>query len=77
VKVPANFQSRDSQEDCGDGIILFNGIFEALLAVKYKGYVDLGYEINGDNPMPGVIKSYSYMSEVIAGIGYKAFNGTA
>jgi sugar phosphate isomerase/epimerase len=68
----ANFQSRDSQVDCGDGIMPFKGIFEALMAVKYKGYVDLEYEINGDNPMPGVIKSYAYMRGVIAGLGYKA-----
>ena len=68
----ANYQNRDSQVDVGDGILPFKGIFEALMAVKYKGYVDLEYEINGENPMPGVIKSYAYMRGVIAGLGYKA-----
>jgi sugar phosphate isomerase/epimerase len=72
VKDLANYQSRDSQVDCGDGIIPFRGIFEALVAIKYKGSVDLEYEINADNPMPGVIKSYAYMRGVLAGLGYKA-----
>lgn len=68
----ANYQSRDSQVDVGDGILPFKEIFQALMTVKYKGYVDLEYEINGENPMPGVIKSYAYMRGVIAGLGYKA-----
>jgi hypothetical protein len=32
--------------------------------------VDLEYEINGDNPMPGVIESMAYMRGVLAGMGY-------
>ena len=67
----ANYQSRDSQVDVGDGIIPIHDVFKNLIAVKYKGYVDLEYEINGDNPMPGVIKSYAYMRGVLAGMGYK------
>jgi sugar phosphate isomerase/epimerase len=72
VKDLANYQSRDSQVDVGDGILPFRSIFEALLTIKYKGYVDLEYEINADNPMPGVIKSFAYMRGVLAGMGYKA-----
>jgi sugar phosphate isomerase/epimerase len=68
----ANYQSRDSQVDVGDGILPIHGIFEALIAIKYKAYVDLEYEINADNPMPGVIKSFAYMRGVLAGMGYKA-----
>ncbi len=72
VKDLANYQSRDSQVDVGDGILPFKGIFEALLAIQYKGYVDLEYEIHADDPMPGVIKSFAYMRGVLAGMGYKA-----
>jgi hypothetical protein len=39
--------------------------------MKYKGNVDLEYEINADDPMPGVIKSFAYMRGVIAGLGLK------
>jgi sugar phosphate isomerase/epimerase len=46
------------------------GIFDALIKTKYKGWVDLEYEIHGDDPMPGVIASFSYMRGVLAGMGY-------
>lgn len=71
LKDLANYESRDSQVEVGDGIMPIKGIFEALVAIKYKGYADLEYEIHGDNPMPGVIKSYAYMRGVLAGMGYK------
>jgi sugar phosphate isomerase/epimerase len=58
--------------DVGDGILPIKGIFEALLAIKYKGIVDLEYEIHDDDPMPGVIRSFAYMRGVLAGMGYKA-----
>jgi sugar phosphate isomerase/epimerase len=70
IKDLANFQSRDNQVDVGDGIMPTRGIFEALIAIKYKGFVDLEYEIHGDNPMPGVIESFGFMRGVLAGMGY-------
>ena len=30
-------------------------MFEALIAMKYSGFVDLEYEIHADDPMPGAI----------------------
>jgi hypothetical protein len=45
-------------------------MFEALIAEKYKGFVDLEYEIHPDDPMPGVISSFAYMRGVLAGLGY-------
>jgi sugar phosphate isomerase/epimerase len=72
IKDLANYQARDSQVDVGDGILPIKGIFEALLAIKYKGIVDLEYEIHGDDPMPGVIRSIAYMRGVLGGMGYKA-----
>ena len=70
IKDLANFQSRDSQVDVGDGIMPIRGIFEALIAIQYKGFVDLEYEIHGDNPMPGVIESFGFMRGVLAGMGF-------
>jgi sugar phosphate isomerase/epimerase len=70
IKDLANFQSRDSQVDVGDGIMPIRGIFEALIAIKYQGFVDLEYEIHADNPMPGVIESFGFMRGVLAGMGY-------
>ncbi len=45
-------------------------MFQALIDIKYQGYVDLEYEIHPDDPMPGVIKSFAYMRGVLAGMGY-------
>jgi hypothetical protein len=43
-------------------------IFEALIATKYAGFVDLEYEVHADDPMPGVISSFAYMRGVLAGM---------
>jgi sugar phosphate isomerase/epimerase len=65
-----DFTSKESQVAVGEGIIPFRRIFEALIATGYKGFVDLEYEIHGDDPMPGVTESFAYMRGVLAGMGY-------
>jgi sugar phosphate isomerase/epimerase len=70
MKDLANFQSKESQVAVGEGIMPVREIFEALMAIKYKGFVDLEYEIHADDPMPGVIESFAYMRGVLAGIGF-------
>ena len=70
VKDLANFKSRDSLVAVGEGILPFRDLFQALIDIKYPGFVDLEYEIKGDNPMPGVIESLAYMRGVLAGMGY-------
>jgi sugar phosphate isomerase/epimerase len=72
VKDLKDYTSRESQVDVGDGIIPFREIFATLVAMKYQGNVDLEYEINADDPLPGVVKSFSYMRGVLAGMGYRA-----
>jgi sugar phosphate isomerase/epimerase len=69
MKDLTNFQNKESQVQVGDGIMPVKRIFEALIATKYKGYVDLEYEIHADDPMPGVIGSFAYMRGVLAGLG--------
>jgi sugar phosphate isomerase/epimerase len=70
MKDLTDFHSKESQVAVGDGIMPVRGIFEALIAIRYAGYVDLEYEVHGDDPMPGVTKSIAYMRGVLAGIGY-------
>ena len=67
----AKADAKDSQVAVGAGILPIPEIFKALIAIKYKGNVDLEYEINGKDPMPGVIESFAYMRGVLAGMGYK------
>jgi sugar phosphate isomerase/epimerase len=68
MKDLTNFQSKESQVAVGDGIMPVRGIFEALIKTKYQGFVDLEYEVHADDPMPGVIASFSYMRGVLAGM---------
>jgi sugar phosphate isomerase/epimerase len=68
VKDLTNFESKESQVAVGDGIMPVRKMFEALIAIKYPGFVDLEYEIHPDDPMPGVIASFAYMRGVMAGM---------
>ena len=68
MKDLTDFTSKESQVAVGEGIMPIRGIFEALIAIKYKGFVDLEYEIHADDPMPGVIESFAYMRGVLAGM---------
>jgi sugar phosphate isomerase/epimerase len=70
MKDLTNFESKDSQVAVGDGIMPVRKMFEALIAAKYQGSVDLEYEIHPDDPMPGVIASFAYMRGVLAGMGF-------
>jgi sugar phosphate isomerase/epimerase len=70
MKDLTNFESKESQVAVGDGIMPVRKIFEALIATRYRGFVDLEYEIHPDDPMPGVIASLAYMRGVLAGMGF-------
>jgi sugar phosphate isomerase/epimerase len=60
--------AKASQCDVGDGIMPFPQIFKQLKKMNYQGCVNLEYEIHGDNPLPGVQRSMSYMRGVLAGL---------
>ena len=70
MKDLTDFESKGSQVAVGDGIMPVRRMFEALIAIKYKGFVDLEYEVHPDDPMPGVIGSFAYLRGVLAGMGY-------
>ena len=63
-----DFSKRDSQVVVGDGKIPIAGLFKQLVKMNYQGGVMLEYEIDEDNPMPGMLRSFSYMRGVIAGL---------
>jgi sugar phosphate isomerase/epimerase len=70
IKDLTDFHDKDSQVAVGDGKMPIRGIFEALIAIQYRGFVDLEYEVHADDPVPGVTKSFAYMRGVLAGMGY-------
>lgn len=65
-----NLRDEESGVPVGEGAMPTRGIFEALIAIQYPGFVDLEYEIQPENPMPGVTASFAYMRGVLAGMGY-------
>jgi sugar phosphate isomerase/epimerase len=76
MKDLTDFHDKQSQVAVGEGKMPVRAIFEALIKTHYKGFVDLEYEVHGDNPMPGVISSFAYMRGVLAGMGYRS-NGSS
>jgi sugar phosphate isomerase/epimerase len=68
IKDLTDLTGKDSQCDVGDGEMPVPAILRALKRIRYAGCVNLEYEINGGNPMPGVERSFSYMRGVLAGL---------
>jgi sugar phosphate isomerase/epimerase len=68
VKDLARLNEKDSQVPVGDGAMPIVEIFKTLKKMNYKGGVMLEYEVEGDNPMPGMVKSFAYMRGVLAGL---------
>ena len=71
MKDLANFHDKESQVAVGEGIVPVRKIFEALMAMKSQGFVDLEYEILPDDPMPGVTSSFAFMRRTLADSGSK------
>jgi sugar phosphate isomerase/epimerase len=57
-----------SQCDVGEGVMPVVAIFKQLKKMKYTGCVNLEYEINSDNPLPGMHHSIGYLKGVLAGL---------
>lgn len=68
IKDLADMSAKESQVAVGQGKMPVREIFSTLKAINYKGFVDLEYEINEKDPMPGVIESLAYMRGVLAGM---------
>jgi len=68
IKDLASFTEKESQVAVGEGKMPVKKIFEALTAIGYSGFVDLEYEINEKEPLPGVMESMAYLRGVLAGM---------
>lgn len=63
-----DFKAAESQCIVGEGKIPIAEIFRQLKAIGFTGYVNLEYEIEPDNPLPGMRQSFSYMRGALAGL---------
>jgi sugar phosphate isomerase/epimerase len=68
VKDLRNLMDARSQVPVGEGAMPVMEIFKNLKKMNYQGYVNLEYETDGDNPLPGMAKSFAYMRGVLAGL---------
>ena len=64
--------AKDSQCIVGEGVLPIPAFFQALSTMGYAGYVNLEYEIDADDPLPGMKQSFAYMRGVLAGQGRAA-----
>lgn len=71
IKDLRDLKDKDSQVPVGDGAMPIPAIFRQLQKMNYQGGIMLEYEIEGDNPMPGMMKSFAYMRGVLAGMNFK------
>jgi sugar phosphate isomerase/epimerase len=68
VKDLRDFHDKESQVPVGEGAMPVPAIFRQLRKQGYQGVCSLEYEVDADNPMMGMQKSFSYMRGVIAGM---------
>lgn len=59
---------RDSQCIVGEGAIPVARLFATLIRMGYGGYVNLEYEIDPLDPLPGMRQSFGFMRGVLAGL---------
>ncbi len=69
VKDLKDLMARDSQCIVGEGAMPIPDIFRELAAMDYSGCVNLEYEIDAYDPLPGMQRSFAYMRGVLAGLG--------
>jgi len=60
--------AKGSQCIVGEGAIPIAQIFQQLQAIGFRGYVNLEYEIDADDPLPGMKQSFAYMRGALAGL---------
>jgi sugar phosphate isomerase/epimerase len=63
-----NRTEKDSQCEVGEGVMPVVAIFKQLKKIGYRGCVNLEYEINAENPLPGAQHSIGYLKGVAAGL---------
>jgi sugar phosphate isomerase/epimerase len=68
IKDLRDLKVKESQCDVGDGAMPIPAIFRQFKKMNYQGCVNLEYEINEKDPLPGMQRSFSYMRGVLAGL---------
>jgi len=68
IKDLKNLKDEKSQVPVGDGAMPVVEIFKELKKSNYQRCVHLEYEIDADDPYPGMMKSFAYMRGVLAGL---------
>jgi sugar phosphate isomerase/epimerase len=68
IKDLRDLNDKGSQCIVGQGAMPIPGIFRQLEAMGYTGYVNLEYEIDAENPVPGMKQSFAYMRGVLASL---------
>jgi len=68
IKDLKDLRDGKTQVPVGDGAMPVVEIFKLLKQMNYRGYVNLEYEIDGDEPLLGMAKSFAYMRGVLAGL---------
>jgi len=68
IKDLRSLSDKDSQCRVGEGAMPVVAIFKQLKKMKYQGMVNLEYEIDAENPLPGMIQSFAYMRGVLDGL---------
>jgi sugar phosphate isomerase/epimerase len=69
VKDLSDLMDKDSQCIVGEGAMPMPEVFRQLVDMGYEGYVNLEYEIDANDPVPGMQRSFAYMRGVLAGAG--------
>ena len=68
MKDLGDLMKADSQVPVGEGKMPVREIFTELIRLNYTGGVMLEYEIDENNPVPGMQKSFAYMRKVLSEI---------
>jgi len=68
VKDLRDLKNANSQCIVGQGAMPIAAIFRQLDAMQYAGFVNLEYEIDMVDPIPGMQQSFAYMRGVLAGM---------
>ena len=68
IKDLRDLKNKESQCIVGEGKIPIADLFRQLERMRYAGYVNLEYEIDENDPLPGMKQSFAYMRGVLAGL---------
>ena len=68
MKDLSDLRVKESQCIVGQGAMPIARIFRQLTAMRYRGFVNLEYEIDAQAPLSGMKESFAFMRGVLAGL---------